>query len=427
MSQLKAVRGMRDIMPETSATWQWVEAVIKGQLHSFGYKEIRLPVLEATALFARSAGEATDLVQKEMYSFADRHDGSLSLRPEGTAGCVRALIQNSRLFQPTRLWYGGSMFRYERPQKGRYRQFEQIGVEAVGYAGPDIDAELLVMVFRIWQALGLADDIRLELNTLGTAQARPVYRRALLDFFENYHADLDEEHRARLVANPLRILDSKVPEVKKIVQEAPVLMDFIDDQAKAHFDDLCELLTDLKIPFVVNPLIVRGLDYYTHTVFEWTTEALGAQNAVCSGGRYDDLVAKLGGTPTPAAGFAFGMDRVILLAQEKNNQPSQTVDFYILPLADAQLLSAVKLADEIRSTLPEACVLCHAGGGKVKARLKQADRSGASFALLLGDEEVKNNQVTIKPLRGQGDQSAIARAQAVKWAANNRGNKAETK
>lgn len=416
MSQLKAVRGMRDLMPEVTSLWQHAETVIKSQLHSFGYQEIRLPVLEATELFSRSAGEATDLVQKEMYSFADRSDGSLTMRPEGTAGCVRALIQHSRLSQPARLWYAGSMFRYERPQKGRYRQFEQIGVEVTGYQSADIDAELLEMGLRIWQALGLSDAVTLELNTLGTAQSRPAYRQALLDYFERYRADLDAEQLARLTANPLRMLDSKSPTIRKMIQGAPKLMDFVDKESRAHFDRLGELLTGLGVPFVVNPLIVRGLDYYTRTVFEWTTTELGAQNAVCSGGRYDDLVAKLGGAPTPAMGFAFGMDRVILLMQERAAQIAQAVDFYVVPITDAEQLSAMHLASEMREALPEACVVCHAGSGKIKARMKQADRSGASFALLLGEEEVKAKRVTVKPLRDQGQQNTIERTEAVEWA-----------
>lgn len=409
----QAVRGMRDLLPEETSLWTLVERVIKGYLQRFGYREIRIPILETTELFARTAGPATDLVQKEMYSFTDRSDGNLTLRPEGTAGCVRAAIERNILPQSARLWYQGPMFRYERPQKGRYRQFEQIGVEAFGWPGSDIDTELLEMSWRIWEELRISGKVKLELNTLGSQTAREHYRTSLNAYFSDHLATLDETSVRQLETNPLRILDSKVPEIRALIDKAPQLSDYLDEQSASQFAALCDDLAALRVPFEVNRRLVRGLDYYSHTVFEWTTNELGAQNAICSGGRYDGLVEMLGGKPTPAIGLAFGLDRVVLLAASvddniTNAVAEQKLDFYVLPLTDAERTAAVQLAASLRSSLPNAHIICHTGGGKVKVRMKAADRSGASHALLLGADEVANNTVTLKPLRNDSEQELVS-------------------
>ena len=409
----KAIRGMRDLLPDQTGLWRIVEAVIQSHLQRFGYREIRIPLIEETALFARSAGPTTDLVQKEMYNFKDRSDGALTLRPEGTAGCVRAVIEHHLTQQPSRLWYQGAMFRYERPQKGRYRQFEQIGAEAFGWSTPDIDAEMLEMCWRIWEALGLSAQVQLELNTLGSAEARAAYRKRLADYFAAHESDLDEESRPRLQTNPLRILDSKAPKMRQLIEQAPRLIDSLDEASATHFASLRDYLDALGVPYQVNPHVVRGLDYYNGTVFEWTTTALGAQNAICSGGRYDGLVEMLGGKPTPAIGLAFGLDRVLLLAaQVADNRlaadQAEQVDFFILPLTDDELAASLRLASQIRTALPAANVVCHIGGGKVKVRMKAADRSGATYALLLGADEVRANLVTLKALRTDRAQEQLS-------------------
>lgn len=408
----KAVRGMRDLLPEDTGLWALVEGVIKNNLQRFGYREIRIPLLETTELFARSVGTDTDLVGKEMYSFNDHSDESLTLRPEGTAGCARAAIERNLLQQPVRLWYQGPMFRYERPQKGRYRQFEQIGVEAFGWHGPDIDVEILEMGWRIWQALGLTDKVKLELNTLGSADVRKRYRDSLTAYFSEHLATLDEHSKRRLKTNPLRILDSKAPAIKELCEQAPRLIDALDDPSASHFAVIGDELDALGIPFEVNPRLVRGLDYYSHTVFEWTTDALGAQNAICSGGRYDSLVELLGGRPTPAIGLAFGIDRVVLLAADHVDNiatanAAQQIDFYVLPLTDAEHTAAIQLAANLRIAMSNAHILCHAGSGKVKVRMKAADRSGAGHALLLGADEVANGIVTLKFLRDDSAQEQV--------------------
>lgn len=413
MTEFKAVRGMRDLLPAEAHHWRQIEQVTQDCLNRFGYLEIRLPLLEFTELFVQSAGLSTDLVQKEMYTFADRNAESLSLRPEGTASCIRAALERRLLAnnQSARLWYGGPMFRYERPQKGRYRQFEQIGAEAIGFPGPDIDAELLALNWRTWQALGIADEVTLQLNTLGTAPVREAYREALVAYLRMHEDQLDETSVMRLEVNPLRILDSKVPQTLALLTEAPVLTDFLDAESSGHFNELQRLLEGLDVPFTVNPHIVRGLDYYTKTVFEWTSEKLGAQNAFCSGGRYDDLVGLLGGKSMPAVGFALGMDRLALLVQETQFQNQGLVDVYIVPLTDEFCLEALKLAHQLRCELPAACILCHAGGGKIKARMKQAHRSGAQVALLLGEQEVHTGGAMMKPLRTDTEQHFVALAQ----------------
>ena len=400
MASYQLVRGMRDILPERAAAWQRVEAVLADVFARYGYREIRLPLVEATALFARGVGETTDIVEKEMYTFADRKGNPLSLRPEGTAGCARACIENGLLRgPPLRLWYHGSMFRYERPQKGRTREHTQFGAEVFGLPGPDVDAELLLMLARAFRALGV--DLALELNTLGTSAARTHYRQVLLDFLRPHAADLDEASRRRLETNPLRVLDSKAPSTAALVANAPNIHDHLDAESRAHFDGLRRHLDDANVQYRVNPRLVRGLDYYTHTVFEWTTDALGAQNAVASGGRYDGLVERLGGRATPGAGFAIGLDRLVLLHEAGAGAPSPAVDVYVAA-ADAQWAPrAAQVAEQIRDATPLK-VLCHAGGGSLKRQLRAADKSGARWAVLVGEEEARLGGASLKPLRGDG-------------------------
>jgi len=413
MKNIQSVRGMPDVLPAVSGRWQWLERQAQDILAAFGYRQIRLPVLEHTGLFARSVGESTDIVSKEMYTFADRSGDSVTLRPEGTAGCVRACEEHGLLYNQTqRLWYAGPMFRYERPQKGRYRQFEQIGVECFGFEGPDIDAELIVMTAELWRALGVTDAVTLELNSLGSPEARVGYREALVSWLTPYRDDLDADSQRRLLQNPLRIFDSKVPRTREIMAEAPLFADHLDDASKAHFDGLQALLEAAAVPFVVNPRIVRGLDYYTRTVFEWTTDRLGAQGTVCAGGRYDGLVAQLGGRPTPAVGFAMGLERVLLLAEAVAALPvelDQVVDVYLLNLDDAQSALTLTLARELRAAVPGLRLQMHCGGGKPKARLKRADGSGAELALILGEEEVATGTVAVKALRAGGEQRSLDR------------------
>lgn len=414
MKKIRSVRGMQDVLPGDSARWQWVERAIGDVLQRFGYRQIRLPLLEDTALFARGVGETSDIVEKEMYTFDDRGGDSVTLRPEGTAGCVRACEQAGLLYNTTqRLWYSGPMFRYERPQKGRYRQFEQIGAEAFGLPGPDIDAELLMLTAELWRALGIEDAVQLELNTLGTAEARSAWRGALVEYLRPFEAELDEDSRRRLERNPMRIFDSKVPRTREIIAGAPTFDEWIDDASKAHFDGLLELLAAAGIEPVLNPRLVRGLDYYSRTVFEWTTDALGAQGTVCAGGRYDGLVELLGGRPTPGIGFAMGVDRLVLLAEEVGalaNRAPREVDAYLLPMDDADTAAAFTLAGELRAALPRLRLLVHCGGGKAKARLKRADASGADYALILGSEELAQGTVTLKPLREDVPQRTLTRA-----------------
>ncbi|TDJ23899.1 MAG: histidine--tRNA ligase [Gammaproteobacteria bacterium] len=405
----QSVRGMRDQVPEAARRWSHVETGFKQVLASFSYEEIRLPLLESTALFSRSVGENTDIVQKEMYSLRDRDGESITLRPEGTAGCVRAGLQQGLLFnQVQRFWYAGPMFRYERPQKGRYRQFEQIGAEAFGMAGADLDAELLQLCADAFQRLGVADHLTLELNTLGTAASRQAYRDALVAYLEPRQAQLDEDSQRRLARNPLRILDSKDEGTQDLLAEAPGLEDFLDDESKAHFDDLLTLLEQLDIGYRVNTRLVRGLDYYTHTVFEWVTDALGAQGTVCAGGRYDGLVEQLGGRPSPAAGFALGVDRLVLLHEVVfPDWQSPAVDAYCVVLGPAQRAWAMALCQRLRLDLPALKLRLHNGGGKLKNQLRRADQSGAVCALLIGEDEVNDNRVTLKWLLSAQSQERL--------------------
>ena len=401
------VRGMRDILPADTGRWREVEAIVIDVLDRYGYTEIRLPLIEATELFSRGVGEATDLVEKEMYTFPDRRGKSLSLRPEGTASCARACIENGLLHNQTqKLWYRGPMFRYERPQKGRSREHTQIGAEAFGLPGPDIDAEMLTMLGRIFRELGLAGSVTLELNTIGSGASRARYRQALVDYLEPHIDELDADSRRRLITNPLRILDSKVAATRDIVAHAPKLHDYLDAPSRDHFDGLKRALDAASVAYRVNPLLVRGLDYYTHTVFEWVTDALGSQNAVCSGGRYDGLVERLGGRATPGAGFGMGLDRVVLLHAACVERCYGRADVYITVTAGEHRQHATGIAERIRDVTPLR-VVQHAGGGGLRSQLREADRSGARWAVIVGDEEVAENRVSLKWLRADTDQSTL--------------------
>ncbi len=407
---IKSIRGMHDILPEQTSAWQYLEDSVQRVLAGYGYSEIRLPSVEMTELFARSIGEVTDIVEKEMYTFADRNGDSLTLRPEGTAGCARAAIQNGLTHnQQQRLWYLGPMFRHERPQKDRYRQFFQIGVETFGIAGPDIDAELIFMTARLWRELGLKD-VRLELNSLGSAQARAAYREILVAHFEAHKDQLDEDALRRLHTNPLRILDTKNPAMKPVVDSAPNFLDHLDDESRVHFEGLQALLDAAGIEYVVNPRLVRGLDYYARTVFEWITESLGAQGTVCAGGRYDGLVEQLGGRPTPAAGFAMGLDRLLSLMQAEELIPAPaTVHAYLVMVGAQAERTGTLLAEQLRNALPGLRLSVNCGGGGFKPQMKRADRSGAEFALILGEDEVAKQVVSVKNLRGgDAEQRTVA-------------------
>lgn len=408
--RMQAIRGMHDTLPESTPLWQFIEDKIHQVLQSYGYSEIRMPILEVTELFKRSVGEVTDIVEKEMYTFADRNGDSVTLRPEGTASCVRAAEEHGLLFNQTqRLWYNGPMFRYERPQKGRYRQFHQVGVEAFGMTGPDIDAELILISARIWRELGIDENVTLQINSIGNADSRLRYNADLVAYLESRIDELDTDSQKRLSNNPLRILDSKSPSTQHILDSAPVLFDYLDEESKSHFEALRELLDAAGIRYQINHRLVRGLDYYGKTVFEWVTDALGAQGTVCAGGRYDGLVSQLGGKPTSAVGFAMGLERLILLVEKLSTRldPVQTVDLYCIPLgldARKKLLATV---ERLREKYPTLIIVSHCGDGKVKNLLKKADKSGAKFALILGEEELLNNSLIIKPLRQQQGQQVI--------------------
>lgn len=400
---------MNDILPDESHVWQYVEGAIQAVLDSYGYREIRVPIVESTELFARSIGATTDIVSKEMYTFDDRNGTSLSLRPEATAGCVRAALTHSLMYNQTqRLWYRGPMFRHERPQKGRYRQFYQIGAEAYGLEGPDIDAEIIAMSARMWRRLGIRH-VRLELNSLGTSAARAAYREVLVEYFEAHRAQLDAESLKRLEINPLRLLDSKDPALAPVIAAAPSLHDYLDSGSREHFEALCALLDAIGIEYRINPRLVRGLDYYSRTVFEWVTDRLGAQDAVCSGGRYDGLVEQLGGQPTPAIGWALGMERLIALLDEEGVEVAPRVpDVYLVRVGDAAERAGFRLAATLRDALPALGLVLHCGGGSFKSQLKKADRSGARLALILGDDEVAREEAALKPLRNDQPQVNVA-------------------
>jgi len=397
---------MHDLLPEDIGRWQYVEETVRYLMSLYGYVEIRTPLVENTGLFSRAIGEVTDIVEKEMYTFTDRNGDSLSLRPEGTASCVRAGIEQGLFHnQQQRLWYMGPMFRHERPQKGRYRQFHQVGVEAFGFAGPDIDAELILMTARLWSMLGLRG-LRLELNSLGTPESRAVYREELVAYLEQHRDDLDEDSLRRLEHNPLRILDSKNPQMKSLIDGAPVLTDYLDEESRAHFGQLTARLTENGIGFEVNPRLVRGLDYYSRTVFEWITDELGAQSAVCAGGRYDALVNMLGGRETPAIGFAIGIERIVeLLKGQDAPYIEQSPDLYMVFVGSEAEQKGLQLAERLRGE--GISVVAHCGGGSLKSQMKKADRSGARYALLLGEEELANNQAVIKDMSGLSEQVKV--------------------
>ncbi|GAB3030035.1 histidine--tRNA ligase [Bowmanella dokdonensis] len=407
--QIQAIRGMNDCLPGQSALWQWVETQIRALVAAYGYQEIRTPVVESTDLFKRSIGEVTDIVEKEMYSFEDRNGDSLTLRPEGTASCVRAGNEHGLLYnQQQRLWYIGPMFRHERPQKGRYRQFHQFGVEVFGLNGPDIDAEIILMTARLWKLFGMSDKVSLEINSLGSSEARANYREALVAFLLQHADKLDEDSLRRMETNPLRVLDSKNVQVQEVLKDAPDLLDHLDTESRQHFDLLCERLQQMGIQYRVNSRLVRGLDYYNRTVFEWVTDALGAQGTVCAGGRYDGLVEQLGGKSTPAVGFAMGLERLVLLIEALQlATPRAAVDVYLCPLGEQAEVFAFQLAESLRDQVPHLRLQTHCGGGNLKKQMKRADKSGAEIALIVGEEEIKQGQIGLKYLRKDEPQAMI--------------------
>ncbi|MGL9772964.1 MAG: histidine--tRNA ligase [Sodalis sp. (in: enterobacteria)] len=409
---IQAIRGMNDYLPEETAFWQRVEETLKDVLASYGYSEIRPPIVEQTPLFQRAIGEVTDVVEKEMYTFSDRNGDSLALRPEGTAGCVRAGIEHGLLYnQEQRLWYVGPMFRYERPQKGRYRQFYQMGAEVFGQQGPDVDAELILLTARWWRALGIQEHVALELNSIGSLEARARYREALVAFLRQHEDRLDEDCRRRMHTNPMRVLDTKNPDIQALLNDAPVLIDYLDDDSQAHFSGLCELLDLAGIAYTVNPRLVRGLDYYNQTVFEWVTTRLGSQGTVCGGGRYDGLVEQLGGRATPAVGFAMGLERLVLLVQAVNPDfaAAARVDAYLVAAGDGVQREALRLAEQLRDALPSLRLMTNYGGGSFKKQFGRADKHGARIALFLGESETAAGQVVVKDL-ATGNQEALAQS-----------------
>lgn len=410
---------MNDCLPTQSPLWHKVEDAVKRVVSSYGYNEIRMPIVEMTNLFKRAIGEVTDVVEKEMYTFEDRNGDSLTLRPEGTAGCVRAGIENGLIYnQEQRLWYMGPMFRHERPQKGRYRQFHQVGVEVFGLQGPDVDAELIMMTARLWRELGIDKHVRLELNSIGSLEARQHYRSVLIEFLEQHIDVLDEDCKRRMYTNPLRVLDTKNPEIQAILVDAPQLADYLDDDSKAHFAGLCELLDAAGIEYQVNQRLVRGLDYYNKTVFEWITESLGSQGTVCGGGRYDGLVEQLGGKPAPAVGFAMGLERLVLMLETLElNDTRKAVDVYLVTAGEGTLVNGMKLAEQLRESVPGLRLMTHFGGGNFKKQFKRADKVGATMALVLGENEVAEQTVVVKDLAG-GEQQTMPQADVAAHLAN---------
>lgn len=409
--QIQAIRGMNDCLPTESGLWQFVESNIRQVVASYGYQEIRTPIVESTDLFKRSIGEVTDIVEKEMYTFADRNSDSLTLRPEGTASVVRAGNEHGLLYnQQQRLWYMGQMFRHERPQKGRYRQFHQFGVEVFGLAGPDIDAEVILLSSRLWKKFGISENVTLEINSLGSSEARVAYKKQLVAFLKTRTSELDEDSLRRLESNPLRVLDSKNPQVQSAIKDAPKLIDCLDAESAVHFQGLCERLDNLGIQYRVNPALVRGLDYYNRTVFEWVTDSLGAQGTVCAGGRYDGLVEQLGGKATQGVGFAIGLERLVLMLQtfELDKNLESAVDIYVTAMDESVELYARQIGESLRDTLPKVKVMNHCGGGNFKKQMKRADQSGASVALIIGQDEMLSQQVAVKYLREKQPQETVA-------------------
>ncbi len=418
---IQAIRGMNDCLPSETGIWQMVETVLRRVASNYGFAEIRMPIVESTALFKRSIGEVTDIVEKEMYTFDDRNGDSLTLRPEGTASCVRAGNQHGLLYnQEQRLWYMGPMFRHERPQKGRYRQFHQFGLEAFGIATPDIDAEVILLTSRLWRELGINEFVTLELNSLGSNEERAKYRDALVVFLTEKEEFLDEDSKRRMHTNPLRVLDSKNPDVQAALVDAPKLADYFGDESSAHFDSVCQRLDAAGVKYIVNDRLVRGLDYYNRTVFEWVTSSLGAQGTICAGGRYDGLVEQLGGKSTPGFGFALGIERLVLMltSLEKANNIRSQVDAYVIMLGNEVEITANGLAEQWRDQVPDIRLQCHCGGGNMKKQMKRADKSGAQIALILGEDEIAQQTVTVKYLRSQQEQQSLPFEQVAKLLTN---------
>ena len=412
---IQAIRGMNDCSPTESPLWQWIEAKVRHVLASYGYSEVRMPIVESTPLFARAIGEVTDVVSKEMYTFWD-NDEQLTLRPEGTAGCVRAAIERGWIYNnEQRLWYMGPMFRHERPQKGRYRQFHQAGVEVFGIANPEIDAELIILTARLWKELGIDQHVSLQLNSIGSLEARANYRSALVAFLENHQDLMSDEEKERLVKNPLRILDTKNEVLQEVLNGAPKLLDYLDDESHEHFNQLCSLLDAIGVKYEINPKLVRGLDYYNKTVFEWVTSALGAQGTICGGGRYDGLVEQLGGHATQGVGFAMGLERLVLLVQEVNKEITlpQAVDLYLVYAGEGTTLNAFQIAEQIRSELPQVRVMTHCSGGKFQKQFKRADKIEAKYALVIGESEVQAKTVIVKDLRNGAEQITLSQVDLI--------------
>ena len=416
-TNIQAIRGMHDVLPEQTPLWQYAESVIREVLASYGYSEIRLPIVEKTELFKRSIGEVTDIVEKEMYTFEDRNSDSLTLRPEGTAGCLRACLEHGLLHHQThRLWYYGPMYRHERPQKGRYRQFIQLGVETYGMSSPDIDAELILLMHRLWQKLGIRNKVCLQLNSLGTIAERIAYREVLVDYFEQHKDILDEDSQRRLHTNPLRILDSKNPDMKAVIVNAPELMAYLGADSLAHFKAITTTLEDLGVAYEINTRLVRGLDYYSKTVFEWVTDELGSQGTVCAGGRYDGLVEQLGGKPNHAVGFAMGMERLLALLELRDDIPvAKPVDAYMIRVGEKAEREGLRFAETIRNEIPALKLQVSADGGSFKSQFKKADKMGAEFAIILGDNEVEQGEVSIKCLRKELEQQTMPQNQAISF------------
>jgi len=415
---IQAIRGMHDVLPDQTPLWQYAESIIREVLASYGYSEIRLPIVEKTELFKRSIGEVTDIVEKEMYTFDDRNGDSLTLRPEGTAGCLRACLEHSLLNgQVHRLWYSGPMYRHERPQKGRYRQFIQLGVETYGMAAPDIDAELIILMDRLWKRLGIRAKVHLELNSLGTIEERNVYREALVTYFQQHVALLDEESQRRLLTNPLRILDTKNPAMAEVVANAPELLAYLGEDSRQHFTAITDILADLAIPYTINPRLVRGLDYYSKTVFEWVTTELGSQGTVCAGGRYDGLIGQLGGKPNFAIGFAMGMERLLALMETVPDLPlAKPVDVYMVRVGSEAERAGLRFAEALRTVLPALKLQMNADGGSFKSQFKKADKSGADYAIIVGDDEAACGQVSLKALRNEQEgQQTLSQTQAIEF------------
>ena len=416
-NNIQAVRGMHDVLPEQTPLWQYAENIIREVLSSYGYSEIRLPIVEKTELFKRSIGEVTDIVEKEMYTFDDRNGDSLTLRPEGTAGCLRACLEHGLLHHQThRLWYYGPMYRHERPQKGRYRQFIQLGVETYGMASAEIDAELILLMHRLWQKLGIREKVKLELNTLGTISERMAYREVLITYFKQHQESLDEDSLRRLHTNPLRILDSKNPEMKELIAQAPELMAYLGEESLTHFKTITAILEDLGVSYEINPRLVRGLDYYSRTVFEWVTNELGSQGTVCAGGRYDGLIEQLGGKPNHAVGFAMGMERLLALLELRTDIPAiKPVDVYMIRVGEKAEREGLRFAEQIRNEIPLLKLQISADGGSFKSQFKKADKTGAEFAIILGDDEVERGEVGIKWLRNDQEQQTMPFNQVISF------------